>query len=168
MARAEHVNLQLRTWTQRNLQPNSQPPKCMGLKTVSAANEVLAYTQLQQQIHDALRAQHPEWVQPDGDSPTCDAYEWRFAELLRIRARDSATKMRQDSPILRRVCRERVSSRAGTSPLKRHSQNETLTTNSRDCHMTPATGNPQCLMFTRLRGLAAEGVFVSTAKNKSE
>jgi len=77
-------------------------------------------------------------------------------------------KMRQKSPTLRRVRRERVSSRAGTFPLKRHSQNETLTTNSRDCHMTPATGSPQCLMFTRLRGLAAEGVFVSTAKNKSE
>ncbi len=92
MARAEHVNLQLRTWTQRNLQPNSQPPKCMVLKTVSAANEVPGYTQLQQQIHDALRAQHPEWVQPNGDSPTCDAYEWRFAKLLRIRARDSVTK----------------------------------------------------------------------------
>jgi len=92
MARAKHVNLQLRTWTQRNLQPYSQPPKCMVLKTVSAANEVPGYTQLQQQIHDALRAQHPEWVQPNGDSPTRDAYEWRFAELLRIRARDSATK----------------------------------------------------------------------------
>ena len=55
----------------------------MVLKTVSAANEVPGYTQLQQQIHDALRAQHPEWVQPNGDSPICDSYESRFAELLR-------------------------------------------------------------------------------------
>jgi hypothetical protein len=67
----------------------------MVLKTVTAANEVPDYTQLQQQIHDALRAQHPEWVQPNGDSPTCDAYEWRLAELLRILARDSATKNAQ-------------------------------------------------------------------------
>ena len=59
MARAEHVNLQLRTWTQRNLQPNSQPPKCMVLKTVRAANEVPGYMQLQRQIHDALRAPTP-------------------------------------------------------------------------------------------------------------
>ena len=64
----------------------------MVLKTVTAANEVPDYTQLQQQIHDALRAQHPEWVQPNGDSPTCDAYEWRLAELLQILGRDSADK----------------------------------------------------------------------------
>ena len=64
----------------------------MVLKTVSAVNKVPGYTQLQRQIHDALRAQHPEWIQPNGDSPTCDAYEWRLAELLRILARDSVTK----------------------------------------------------------------------------
>lgn len=38
--------------------------------------------QLQQEIHDALRAQHPEWVEPDGDCPTCESYESRLAELL--------------------------------------------------------------------------------------
>ena len=56
----------------------------MALKTISAANEVHGYARLQQQIHDALRAQHPEWVQLNGDSPTCDAYESRFADLLRV------------------------------------------------------------------------------------
>jgi hypothetical protein len=40
--------------------------------------------QLQREMHDALRAQHPEWVQPNGDSPICDAYESRFAELLSL------------------------------------------------------------------------------------
>ena len=63
----------------------------MVLKTVSAANEVPGYAQLQRQVRDALWAQHPEWVQLNGDSPKCDAYEWRFAELLRILARDSMT-----------------------------------------------------------------------------
>ena len=72
-----------------------QSPEHMGLKTVSAANEVPGYRQIQRQIHDALRAQYPEWVQPNGDSPTCDACERRFAELLRILARDSATKNAQ-------------------------------------------------------------------------
>jgi hypothetical protein len=95
MARGEHVDIQFRTWTQRNVQSNSQSPEYMVLKTVTAANEVPDYTQLQQQMHDALRTQHPEWVQPNGDSPTCDAYEWRLAELLRIIARDSATKNAQ-------------------------------------------------------------------------
>jgi hypothetical protein len=35
-------------------------------------------------MHDALRAQHPEWVKPNGDCPTCESYESRFAELLDI------------------------------------------------------------------------------------
>jgi len=50
----------------------------------TASNEVRAYAQLQQEIHDALRVQHPEWVEPNGDCPTCESYESRFAELLSI------------------------------------------------------------------------------------
>jgi hypothetical protein len=38
--------------------------------------------ELQHEIHDALRAQHPDWVGPDGDCPTCESYELRLAELL--------------------------------------------------------------------------------------
>ena len=45
-------------------------------------NEVQAYVQLRQQIHDALRVQHPEWIQPGGESPICDSYEARLMELL--------------------------------------------------------------------------------------
>jgi hypothetical protein len=44
--------------------------------------EVPGYTELQREIHDSLRAQHPEWTEADGKSPTCDYYESRFAELL--------------------------------------------------------------------------------------
>jgi hypothetical protein len=40
--------------------------------------------QLQQEIHDALRAQHPDWVGPDGDCRTCESYESRLAELLAL------------------------------------------------------------------------------------
>jgi len=39
-------------------------------------------SELQQEIHDALRVQHPDWVEPDGDCPTCESYESRLAELL--------------------------------------------------------------------------------------
>jgi hypothetical protein len=46
--------------------------------------ETHSYTHLRQEIHDALREQHPEWVQPNGDCPTCDSYESRFAELLEL------------------------------------------------------------------------------------
>jgi hypothetical protein len=47
------------------------------------AAEASVYADLQREIHYALRTQHPEWVQSNGESPTCDSYESRFAELLR-------------------------------------------------------------------------------------
>ena len=40
------------------------------------------YADLQREIHDALLAQHPGWILRTGDSPTCDSYDARFAELL--------------------------------------------------------------------------------------
>ena len=43
---------------------------------------VSTFTELRQQIHDDLRIQHPEWVEPNGESPTCDSYEARLVELL--------------------------------------------------------------------------------------
>jgi hypothetical protein len=48
----------------------------------SLVAEVPAYAQLQREMHDALLAQHKEWILPNGDSPTCDSYDARFAELL--------------------------------------------------------------------------------------
>ena len=51
---------------------------------VSSSGEIGSYVQLQNQIHEALREQHPEWIQPNGDCPTCESYESRLAELLTI------------------------------------------------------------------------------------
>ncbi|OLD88897.1 MAG: hypothetical protein AUG81_05480 [Verrucomicrobia bacterium 13_1_20CM_4_54_11] len=51
---------------------------------VNGAGEVRSYVQLQHEIHDALRQQHPEWIERNGDCPTCDSYESRLAELLDI------------------------------------------------------------------------------------
>jgi hypothetical protein len=45
-------------------------------------NAIYSYRELQQQIHQDLRVQHPEWIQPNGDCPMCDSYESRLAELL--------------------------------------------------------------------------------------
>jgi hypothetical protein len=42
----------------------------------------VSLSELQQEIHEALRVQHPDWVEPDGDCPTCETYESRLAELL--------------------------------------------------------------------------------------
>jgi hypothetical protein len=49
-------------------------------------HQIHTYAELRQQIHDDLRIQHPEWVQPNGESPICDSYEARLIKLL---ARDS-------------------------------------------------------------------------------
>ena len=44
--------------------------------------DIPSYAQLQREMHDALLAQHPDWILANGDCPTCDAYDARFAELL--------------------------------------------------------------------------------------
>ena len=48
----------------------------------AAHHQIQTYTELRQQIHDDLRVQHPEWIQPDGKSPMCDSYEARLMQLL--------------------------------------------------------------------------------------
>ncbi len=45
-------------------------------------HQIDTYTELQQQIHDDLRIQHPDWVKSDGSSPMCDSYEARLTELI--------------------------------------------------------------------------------------
>ena len=54
-------------------------------------DEIRTYAELQQQMHYALREQDPEWIEPDGDSPTCHSYERRFAELLALFAQKRNT-----------------------------------------------------------------------------
>ena len=48
--------------------------------------------ELQQQIHDDLRAQHPEWIEPSGECPMCDSYEARLRQLLEASAPSSPAK----------------------------------------------------------------------------
>ena len=45
-------------------------------------HQIHTCVELRQQIHDDLRIQHPEWVEPDGGSPMRDFYEARLMELL--------------------------------------------------------------------------------------
>ncbi len=56
-------------------------------------NQIHSYSELQQQIHEDLRIQHPEWVEPNGDCPMCDSYELRLAELLGISQRSKAVRI---------------------------------------------------------------------------
>ena len=46
------------------------------------SHQIHTYTELQHQIHDDLRIQHPEWIEPNGKSPMCDSYEARLMEEL--------------------------------------------------------------------------------------
>jgi hypothetical protein len=60
--------------------------------------EVQAYVHLQRQIHDALRKEHPEWVEPNGESPMCDSYEARLAEQLDTFTRRGSNGRKGDFP----------------------------------------------------------------------
>jgi len=57
---------------------------------ITMSAQIHSYIQLQQQIHDDLRIQHPEWVEPNGNCSTCDSYESRLAELLGLTQRSKA------------------------------------------------------------------------------
>jgi hypothetical protein len=56
-------------------------------KPIVVTHQIHTYAELQKQIHDDLRIQHPDWVSSDGSSPTCDSYEARLTELLGISTR---------------------------------------------------------------------------------
>ncbi len=47
-------------------------------------HQLNTYADLRKQIHNDLRIQHPEWVQPNGESPMCDSYEARLMETLDV------------------------------------------------------------------------------------
>ena len=49
---------------------------------LTARNDQPGFIGLQRQMHHALLAQHPEWIESNGQSPTCDSYESRLLELL--------------------------------------------------------------------------------------
>lgn len=51
---------------------------------MQTAYKIDTYADLVQQIRNDLRLQHPEWIQPNGQSPMCDFYEARLIELLSI------------------------------------------------------------------------------------
>ena len=38
-------------------------------KPIAVPHQIHTYTELQEQIHDDLRIQHPDWVNSDGSSP---------------------------------------------------------------------------------------------------
>ena len=63
---------------------------------IAASHQIHTYTELEQQIHEDLRIQHPEWIEPTGECPECDEHEARLVKLL-----DSLTRRgSNESPLL--------------------------------------------------------------------
>jgi hypothetical protein len=46
------------------------------------SRQIHTCTELKQQIHEDLRLQHPEWIEPGGECPKCDEHEARLRELF--------------------------------------------------------------------------------------
>jgi hypothetical protein len=60
----------------------SRGPLESSSESMIMAYKVHAYADLLRQIRNDLRIQHPDWIQPNGESPMCDSYEARLMELL--------------------------------------------------------------------------------------
>ena len=56
------------------------------------SHPIHTYTELQQQIHDDLRTQHPEWVNPNGESPKCDSYDACLTEMVGTLTRSASNR----------------------------------------------------------------------------
>jgi hypothetical protein len=79
------------------------------------SHQILTYTELRKQIHDDLRIQHPEWVEPNGECPVCDSYEARLIELL-----DTFTRTGSDESVadIHRVIEQGLNGFDGTQGLQ--------------------------------------------------
>lgn len=64
-------------------------------RPIAISHPIRTYNELQQQIHDDLRIQHPDWVNPNGESPKCDSYEACLTEML-----DPLTRRGFNTPIV--------------------------------------------------------------------
>ena len=52
------------------------------MNAIATPHKVDTYADLVHQIRNDLRLQHPEWIEPNGESPMCDSYEARLIKLL--------------------------------------------------------------------------------------
>jgi hypothetical protein len=51
-------------------------------RSISNTGQIRSYAELQKQLHCDLLTQHPEWIDSDGNCPTCDEYDCRLAQLI--------------------------------------------------------------------------------------
>jgi len=57
--------------------------------------QIQTYADLQKQLHRDLMAQHPEWIEANGDCPTCESYDRRLAELITVFESATSNSVRQ-------------------------------------------------------------------------
>jgi len=57
--------------------------------------QIRTYADLQEQLHRDLMAQHPEWIEANGDCPTCESYDRRLAELITVFESATRNSVRQ-------------------------------------------------------------------------
>jgi hypothetical protein len=57
--------------------------------------QIRTYADLQKQLHRDLMAQHPEWIEANGDCPTCESYDRRLAELITVFESATRNSVRQ-------------------------------------------------------------------------
>ena len=55
-----------------------------GLASGRESGRIHSYAALQKQLHNDLLAQHPEWIDSDGNCPKCDEYDRRLAKVISI------------------------------------------------------------------------------------
>jgi hypothetical protein len=63
-----------------------------GTQSIAVRSQIHSYSELLQRIRYDLRIQHPEWVEPNGESPICDSYEARLIEQLEALAAQGANE----------------------------------------------------------------------------
>jgi hypothetical protein len=85
--------------TKHNHRRRLVKPSCVNHESTPAGvfHQIHTYAELRQQIHDDLRIQHPEWVEPNGESPMCDFYETRLMGLLDSLEQNESDQSREPS-----------------------------------------------------------------------
>jgi hypothetical protein len=61
---------------------NAQRPQESFPNARTSRHQVRTYVELQEQLHRDLMAQHPEWIDAEGNCPTCESYDRRLAQLI--------------------------------------------------------------------------------------
>jgi hypothetical protein len=92
------VSLRTGTHQRGKLDKPSRPTLESFTKPIAGSHQIHTYAELRQQIHHDLRIQHPEWLQPNGESPICDSYEARLMELLDTFTRTGSNESVADIP----------------------------------------------------------------------